>query len=65
MALAAAPALMLWLADIPRAVLARLLLALLGFVRHQANIRRAAAGEEPSLRAKREIADPQQGRPTL
>jgi acyl phosphate:glycerol-3-phosphate acyltransferase len=64
MALAAAPALMLWLADIPRAVLATLL-ALLGFVRHQANIRRLLRGEEPKIGSKREIADPQQGRPNL
>src|SRR5512134_3202005 len=44
-ALAAAPALMLLLADIPRAVLAALL-ALLGFVRHRANVRRLLRGEE-------------------
>ena len=60
-ALAAAPALMLWLADIPRAVLAALL-ALLGFLRHRANIRRLLRGEEPKIGSKRKIGDAHEGR---
>lgn len=47
-ALASAPLLMFWLADGKRAVAAALL-AVLGFVRHDANIRRLIAGEEPKI----------------
>jgi acyl phosphate:glycerol-3-phosphate acyltransferase len=63
-ALAAAPALMLWLADIPRAVLAAFL-SLLGFARHYANIRRLLRGEEPKIGRKRDGVDPYGGRTNL
>ena len=49
-ALAAAPLLMLALADPPRVVLA-VLLAALGFARHHANIRRLLRGAEPRIGA--------------
>ena len=52
MALAVAPLLMLWLADARRAVLAALL-ALLGFARHRANIRRLSRGEEAKIGSER------------
>jgi acyl phosphate:glycerol-3-phosphate acyltransferase len=64
MALAAAPALMLWLADIPRAVLATLL-SLLGFARHRANIRRLLRGREPKIGSKRDAVNPHEGRTNL
>jgi glycerol-3-phosphate acyltransferase PlsY len=63
-ALVAAPALMLWLADVPRGVLAALL-SLLGFVRHQANIRRLLRGEEPKIGRKRDVVDPHERRTSL
>jgi acyl phosphate:glycerol-3-phosphate acyltransferase len=47
-ALAASPLLMVWLADGSRAVIA-VLLALLAFARHHANIRRLLKGEEPKI----------------
>ena len=50
-ALASAPLLMLWLADAPRALVAALL-ALLGFARHHANIRRLLRGDEPKIGRK-------------
>jgi glycerol-3-phosphate acyltransferase PlsY len=50
-ALASAPLLMLWLADAPRAIVAGLL-ALLGFARHRANIRRLLRGDEPKIGRK-------------
>ncbi|MCP5374037.1 MAG: glycerol-3-phosphate 1-O-acyltransferase PlsY [Hyphomicrobiales bacterium] len=51
-ALAASPFYMVWLATPPAAVVAALL-ALLGFVRHHANIRRLLAGEEPKIGQKK------------
>jgi acyl phosphate:glycerol-3-phosphate acyltransferase len=50
-ALASAPLLTLWLADAPRAIVAGLL-ALLGFARHHANIRRLLRGEEHGITRK-------------
>lgn len=47
-ALACAPLLMLAFADVPKA-LAAAGLAILGFLRHHANIRRLLAGEEPKI----------------
>jgi acyl phosphate:glycerol-3-phosphate acyltransferase len=59
--LVAAPFLMLWLADVPRAVLAALL-SLLGFARHYGNIRRLLRGEEPKIGRKRDDLDGHGGR---
>ena len=47
-ALAVAPLLALWLADTPETALC-LALAVLGFIRHHANIRRLLAGTEPRI----------------
>ena len=52
-ALAAAPLLMLWLADVPRAVLTSLL-SLIGLARHHDNIRRLLRGQEPKIGRKRQ-----------